>query len=253
MDAAGLLPLALLPLGLLFDLTASALVGPSHTDPDFIKGIVDAHNQYRSAVTPKASDMLRMTWDPALALTAKGWSQQCIFDHNPDLQKPGKAHPTFNPVGENIWLGGPSTTVSPTKPWYDEVKDYTYATHTCSGVCGHYTQVVWASSYKVGCAATVCETIKKSTMKNMMILVCNYAPAGNYPQRPYSEGEACSKCPAGDKCENNMCANSERDKIKDPGNWKPSFGSAGVASSFIQLHSYSVLFCLTCIYLYLLV
>ena len=39
------------------------------------------------------------------------------------------------------------TTFSPgnytdlVKRWYDEVQVYDYVTNTCSGVCGHYTQV----------------------------------------------------------------------------------------------------------------
>lgn len=27
--------------------------------------------------------------------------------------------------------------------WYNEIKDYNYASNSCKGTCGHYTQVIW--------------------------------------------------------------------------------------------------------------
>ena len=38
------------------------------------------------------------------------------------------------------------------KSWADEVKDYDYENNKCSKVCGHYTQIVWATTEAVGCA-----------------------------------------------------------------------------------------------------
>ena len=36
--------------------------------------------------------------------------------------------------------------------WVAEEADYNYASNTCSKVCGHYTQVVWAETTKVRAA-----------------------------------------------------------------------------------------------------
>lgn len=82
-------------------------------------------------------------WDAELAAMAQGWSDQCFFEHgNPENTSP------FGYVGQNLYIryyskGGqpaPSAAV-PIQKWYDEASQYTYADRSCSGVCGHYTQV----------------------------------------------------------------------------------------------------------------
>lgn len=87
--------------------------------------------------------MLLQSWDHDLAKTALGWAKMCKFNHNPDLQSPGKAHPNFTVIGENIWTGTIwyfNVTLALTA-WYNEVQHYNYATQSCKHVCGHYTQV----------------------------------------------------------------------------------------------------------------
>ena len=37
--------------------------------------------------------------------------------------------------------------------WVKEMAYYDYETQTCSHVCGHYTQIVWADTTKVTCCA----------------------------------------------------------------------------------------------------
>jgi pathogenesis-related protein 1 len=65
--------------------------------------------------------------------------------------------------------------------WASEAAYYSYDTNTCTGVCGHYTQIVWRSTARVGCAKQDCPSLAfRST------IVCNYAPGGNYVgQKPY--------------------------------------------------------------------
>lgn len=68
-----------------------------------------------------------------------------------------------------------------TDSWYNEKPDYDYNTKECASgkVCGHYTQVVWSKSNKVGCGYSKCSTVAvgKSIWKNVIIVVCNYSPA----------------------------------------------------------------------------
>ena len=45
-------------------------------------------------------------------------------------------------------------------------------------MCGHYTQVVWASSIHIGCAYHWCQPLT-GAFSQATLLVCNYAPAGN--------------------------------------------------------------------------
>ncbi len=51
--------------------------------------------------------------------------------------------PEYHGTGQNIFAAGgykPSIGGA-VGAWYNEVKHYTLATHKCTGVCGHYTQV----------------------------------------------------------------------------------------------------------------
>uniref|UniRef100_A0A673KS34 GLIPR1-like protein 1 n=1 Tax=Sinocyclocheilus rhinocerous TaxID=307959 RepID=A0A673KS34_9TELE len=180
------------------------------TDPAFIEECVREHNKHRADVTPTAANMRYMTWDEGLAETARAWARFCLFEHNIYLREVRRIHPTFTSVGENIWAGAPYSLFKPesaVKLWKDEDQDYNYDTDQCTKVCGHYTQIVWADSYKVGCAAQACPNgVAETTFstKPGIIFVCNYATAGNYPVSPYRRGDSCSGCRQ-ETCANNLC------------------------------------------------
>ncbi|KAM8820091.1 glioma pathogenesis-related protein 1-like [Eudromia elegans] len=198
---------------------------PDITDAKFIRDCVTTHNDFRSKVNPPASNMLRMSWDPALAKTAKAWAKKCQFKHNIYLKKPGKVHPTFTPVGENIWTGTATffSVDGALSDWFNEIQSYDFNTNSCSDQCGHYTQVVWATSYKVGCAVHFCDTVEYFPgLLKAAHFVCNYGPAGNYPTKPYKVGRSCSGC-SNDKCANNLCENIEREKLLSYANWYPDW------------------------------
>ncbi|XP_069486455.1 GLIPR1-like protein 1 isoform X1 [Ambystoma mexicanum] len=201
---------------------------PTYDDPVFIKWMLEEHNRFRAMVDPPAADMLHMTWDLKLSEIAKAYVEKCVFGHNPDLGNPHKLHPVFKVVGENIWLGPPGTLIVASESWYNETRFYTYSTQACSEVCGHYTQLVWANSYKLGCAAHVCNRVPGFEEEFLMMVICNYGPAGNFPSHPYVSGIPCSSCIAEDTCENNLCNNPERDTIDLPvGTGRDSEGSEG--------------------------
>ncbi|XP_062922544.1 peptidase inhibitor R3HDML-like isoform X2 [Mobula hypostoma] len=66
--------------------------------------------------------------------------------------------------------------------------------------------VVWATSDKVGCAAHLCDKLQGLNSENLSILVCNYAPPGNYVgSKPYKKGAPCSACPPEYKCIDKLC------------------------------------------------
>ncbi len=130
--------------------------------------------------------MAPLTWDPALAAIAQAWADACVdnkpptglVDHNP-----GRADNYPGSVGENIY--GSSGTASPqgaVSSWMSEEKDYDYATGKCAPgkACGHYTQVMWAKSTKLGCGVSKCAGFKYGGT-----IVCNYAPAGNSGGKPF--------------------------------------------------------------------
>ncbi|XP_022071430.1 GLIPR1-like protein 1 [Acanthochromis polyacanthus] len=202
---------------------------PDITDGKFIEECVREHNWARSSVSPAASNMLYMTWDEGLAITARAWARNCVFKHNIHLGDARRVHPTYPSVGENIWAGYPPSSFNVTSAiqrWVNEKLHYVYQKNTCTKVCGHYTQVVWATSYKVGCAVQRCpKGVTHFSNKDGAVFVCNYAISGNMRGSwPYeSKGTACSGCEG--TCEGGLCRSPERDSQKRY-NWSPDWDPA---------------------------
>jgi len=80
--------------------------------------------------------------------------------------------------------GGPTNGPAAVESWASEKQYYDYASNGCSAPpnqsCGHYTQVVWANSTKLGCGYNHCASITYG-----YTIVCNYAPGGNSGGKPY--------------------------------------------------------------------
>jgi len=143
------------------------------TEPAELAGTLAAHNDARAAegLTP-------LTWDPALAAIATAWGSQCIdsdgnglVDHNDGRSD---TYPTY--VGENIYgSSGNATGTAAVQSWMEEASGYDAASCTCTGgTCGHYTQVMWADTTKVGCALVDCPSLRFGSA-----VICDYAPGGN--------------------------------------------------------------------------
>lgn len=65
---------------------------------------------------------------------------------------------------------------------------------------GHYTQVAWAQTNKVGCGYSQYTTVRSGRTWYARLIVCNYKPGGNFiGQNMYLAGTAASKCPSGTK------------------------------------------------------
>ena len=131
---------------------------------------LNAHNAARAQV-----GVGTMTWNNTVATYAQNYANQRIADCN--LVHSG------GPYGENIAWGSPSLTgTDAVNLWVAEKADYDYNSNTCASgkVCGHYTQVVWSNSVRLGCARVQCNDNKG------WFVICNYDPPGNYiGQRPY--------------------------------------------------------------------
>ncbi|XP_042636683.1 peptidase inhibitor 16 [Orycteropus afer afer] len=161
---------------------------------------VEAHNFYRAQTNPPAANMLKMLWDEDLAIFAKGYAKQCIWAHNPNRGW----------RGENLFaITGDSMDVQmAVAEWHRERDYYNFSTGTCQPgqMCGHYTQVVWAKSDRIGCDSHLCTKLQNVDDSNVHFLVCNYAPPGNVRrQKLYEVGPPCSACPKGYHCEQNLC------------------------------------------------
>ncbi len=151
-------------------------------DPD---AIVATHNKWRAQV-----GVGELSYSPELEVSAQAWA-----DHLKKTNHCQMRHSVpEGRYGENLYWASAVTwsdgrrelqQVSSAKPvdsWGSEIDDYNYADNSCKPgkMCGHYTQMVWRTSTKVGCAMAVCEDSQEQ------VWVCQYQPAGNWVgKKPY--------------------------------------------------------------------
>jgi len=160
----------------------SVFINGFAAEPAALAGITADHNRFRAAVgaTP-------LLWDDRLAASAQAWANRCmdskppsgLIEHNPNRSK---GFPWY--VGENIYASGgrKASALSAVQSWASERKYYDHATNTCVAhqVCGHYMQMVWSASVRVGCGISFCPALRYSSS-----IVCDYAPGGNTGGKPY--------------------------------------------------------------------
>ncbi|XP_066541745.1 glioma pathogenesis-related protein 1b [Hoplias malabaricus] len=187
-----------------------SLMLPDIIEPVFIRRCVQEHNAHRSRASSPAANMRLMTWDDSLGRGARPLGRHCKSSHNPVLQRVGQSHSDFRQVGEHIWFGPPFsafTIESASHTLNKDGVDYTHRNQSCVRVCGHYTQLMWATSYKFGCAVHVCSKgiDNFSSHPESTLLVCDYADPGNvFGFPPYVVGLACSSC-GKEKCQDKTC------------------------------------------------
>eukprot|EP01083_Nonionella_stella_P154767 499126_1 len=175
--------------------------------------IVDAHNDARKEVArgdvkssygqqPAAKSMPNLKWSNSLAQSAAVQAQwlcdrcaksksKCNLDHecqNSDCSR-----------GENLSAQGYEDTttigtfVSRVNSWINERRGYGYSKNfvdeQCSiHQCGHYVQVIWADTTKVGCAfRSGCGDLAVGRDKKRSVFVCHYQEPYGWGQYPYDK------------------------------------------------------------------
>eukprot|EP01023_Acetabularia_acetabulum_P038905 TRINITY_DN37279_c0_g1_i1.p1 TRINITY_DN37279_c0_g1~~TRINITY_DN37279_c0_g1_i1.p1 ORF type:complete len:550 (-),score=99.96 TRINITY_DN37279_c0_g1_i1:605-2254(-) len=109
-----------------------------------------------------------LEWDDTLATQSQNYANLCIFEHS-DAEG----------VGENLFLGK-GLVFSPefvVEAWYEEIDFYNFNNPGFSSATGHFTQVVWESTSKVGCGEVT------NCPDGSHIVVCQYRPPGNFVGR----------------------------------------------------------------------
>ena len=160
-------------------LAAVAASSPAEAQQSFAAGfparILAAHNaeRVRAGVPP-------LVWDNALGTAAAGYAAQMamsgLFAHSNRAARPG--------MGENLWMGthGAFSVEAMVGGWASERRFFTpgiFPNVSRTGNwedVGHYTQMIWPTTGRVGCAL--------ASTPRIDYLVCRYATAGNIDGRP---------------------------------------------------------------------
>jgi len=134
-----------------------------------IQECLQAHNSKRDMHGAKP-----LTWDASLAAKAKDWAlhlaKKDIFQHAP-FSGAGENIKSFKKYGE---LGSCAEAV---EEWYAEVSNYPFENPPkgVSGLTGHFTQLVWKSTSKVGVSIVA---IQRGFITKTYV-VARYTPPGN--------------------------------------------------------------------------
>lgn len=141
---------------------APARSEPGDEAPAALRGLVDAHNRRRAAhcATPLA-------WSSELAAIAQRHAERLRAGGCNLLHSTG-------PYGENLFSVSPAGAATPDEvvdDWYNEIAAYDFRRPGFSMRTGHFTQVVWKGTARLGCAAARCADAE--------VWVCNYDPPGN--------------------------------------------------------------------------
>ena len=156
------------------------------------QNIVNLHNTFRSEVFD--SSKYPLEWDEGIANEAQNWAN--YLAKNFTTNNAGTSPHTSNfqiwlhndisiiGQGENIAWWSPTMDIPRAiNLWGSEKQNYDITSNSCTSwkSCGHYTQIVWQNTTKIGCGIA-----KSTTTYGGEWVVCRYKNAGNYVgQKPY--------------------------------------------------------------------
>ncbi|PHU11047.1 Pathogenesis-related protein PR-1, partial [Capsicum chinense] len=163
----------LFPLLLLFIISSTTngltqqqqYVMQKYTNNNFIQQFLAPQNAARSALRLKP-----LVWDKKLENYAKWYANQRRYDCQ-------LIH-SNGPYGENIFWGSGNgwSPAQAAAAWVGERRSYNYWYNSCNGEqeCGHYTQIVWRETRRIGCAKVICYNGLG------VFMTCNYDPPGSH-------------------------------------------------------------------------
>jgi uncharacterized protein YkwD len=139
---------------------------------------LDYHNKVRKEVGVEP-----VKWSNELAEYAQKWADKLAasgeLEHRPATGEWAQKY------GENLAVN--QSALKGAEAWYAEMKDYTKGTPIPEDfskfTAGHYTQMVWKGTTKIGAGSAV---VQQGRFKGLVVVVCNYDPPGNIiGEKPY--------------------------------------------------------------------
>lgn len=139
-----------------------------YDEPKVAREFLRAHNVYRCV-----TGSVLLQWDARAFRTARKYAMEAPTHRPQHSLESKRKSPNGSPYGENVAIGEtlqPGVVVS---RWYNEIRS-TYAGQGGAprngqiGL-GHYTQIVWRKTLRVGC----------SFGQNRKVAICHYDPSGN--------------------------------------------------------------------------
>jgi hypothetical protein len=154
--------------------TGPATAAANSFASQFPARVLAAHNAVRAR-----AHVAPLTWDSALGAQAAAYAQQLAmtgtFAHSDRRSRAD--------TGENLWMGtrGAFSVETMVGNWASEGRMFApgvFPAVSRTGSwedVGHYTQIVWPTTTRVGCAL--------ASTARANYLVCRYSPAGNVDGR----------------------------------------------------------------------
>ncbi|CAI5740410.1 unnamed protein product [Hyaloperonospora brassicae] len=173
---------------------------------------LDRFNYFRSTGLPwSAGNMRRLGWSSRLAASAQKTAATCAME----TSKPNVI--LYQSVNSTATAAAPSSSSSSSLSLIDDaIQQWVVTTSLATlptltqpgaarvgvgkGTYNSYSQVLWATTTSVGCAAASCSHGAKE------VLACEFAPAGNDGTSAwYVHAEAASECPEGTTASQGFC------------------------------------------------
>jgi pathogenesis-related protein 1 len=174
------------PVAIVIQLVATLIAFPGYAGDIDVAAMIDAHNKWRAEVGISK----KLSYSPALAISAQAWvdnlkrTNHCHMRHSSPQGRYGE---NLYWSGARVWSNGRRELVKVSAAdvvdtWGSEKANYDHDNNLCAQgeICGHYAQIVWRDTTRVGCAMAVCGDTKEQ------VWACQYQPAGNWEGRtPY--------------------------------------------------------------------
>uniref|UniRef100_UPI00398F20F7 GLI pathogenesis-related 2 isoform X1 n=2 Tax=Pristiophorus japonicus TaxID=55135 RepID=UPI00398F20F7 len=171
---------------------------PGESSGSFAVQLLKSLNEYRMKHGARP-----LTMNPLIGIKAEKWAKHLVTSRT--LQH------SDTPYGENIWCqqgsaSGQVTGQEAVDLWYNEVKNYDFASPGFQKNCGHFTQLVWKDSKEIGIGLA-------SDSKGLTVVVAQFDPAGNITNPGYF---AKNVLPVGSKVKEGEDGSTQEERVKAP-------------------------------------